>query len=482
MPSGLHALSDVPIAPDRQAMTRFLALLPEYDTSSFFEGIEKVPPGHIMTVSADRVSLRRYWNPAPAPLRYKRRSDYEEAIRESLDVAVEAMLRGAGNKVGSHLSSGLDSSAVTATAARLMGRSRSVVAYTATPREGYGASNLGDSIVDEWGLAAKVAGLYPNIEHVRVQTGPSSPVELLDKYFYLYQRPFLNLCNGVWAHAILADARQRGLQVFLTGRGGNSSFSYDGMVALPAMLRKGQLIRLAHSVALLRKRHIRWGTMTAQCLGPFLPDFAWRAVKRLRGRSHKLTDFTALHSDAASQLMASSKAGGVPLDPASRPTADAGEARRRIREFADSGNYNKAALGGWGIDYRDPASDRRLVELCLSIPAEEFLGPLPRDLARRTFADRLPREIVEERRKGYQAADWHEGFTAALPQIEEELERVFSAGGADDLLDSRKMKQLLASCPSDGWNDFANVQKYRMSLLRGISAGHFLRRAKGSNA
>jgi asparagine synthase (glutamine-hydrolysing) len=80
----------------------------------------------------------------------------------------------------------------------------------------------------------------------------------------------------------------------------------------------------------------------------------------------------------------------------------------------DQGNYNKGVLGGWGVDMRDPSADRRLVEFCLSVPPEQFLaGGVPRSLARRAFADRLPPEVLRERRKGYQAADWFEGMSVS---------------------------------------------------------------------
>ena len=54
------------------------------------------------------------------------------------------------------------------------------------------------------------------------------------------------------------------------------------------------------------------------------------------------------------------------------------------------------------------------MEYSLGIPTEEYLAKgIPRALARRALADRLPQAVLSEERKGYQAADWHEGLTAA---------------------------------------------------------------------
>jgi asparagine synthase (glutamine-hydrolysing) len=119
MPKGLHAIAEVPVAPDEEAMARFLALMPEEGTRTFFSGIERVPPAHLCIVTREGLSFRRYWNPASEPLRL-RREDYAEAVRAGLDQAVRSRLRGTGGRVATHLSGGLDSSAVTASAARLL--------------------------------------------------------------------------------------------------------------------------------------------------------------------------------------------------------------------------------------------------------------------------------------------------------------------------------------------------------------------------
>ena len=42
MPKGLHALPDVPYAPDEERIAEFLVLMPETGTQSFFLGIERV--------------------------------------------------------------------------------------------------------------------------------------------------------------------------------------------------------------------------------------------------------------------------------------------------------------------------------------------------------------------------------------------------------------------------------------------------------
>jgi asparagine synthase (glutamine-hydrolysing) len=149
----------------------------------------------------------------------------------------------------------------------------------------------------------------------------------------------------------------------------------------------------------------------------------------------------------------------------------------------DIGNGRKATLGGWGIDIRDPTADRRLIEFCLSVPTEQFFrNGVPRALARAALADRVPAEVLNERRRGLQAVDWHEGTTAAQAQILEEIARLEQNGPAVRALDLPRMRRLAENWPTEGWHREDIIEQYRLALLRGISVGHFLRRASGGNA
>jgi asparagine synthase (glutamine-hydrolysing) len=134
------------------------------------------------------------------------------------------------------------------------------------------------------------------------------------------------------------------------------------------------------------------------------------------------------------------------------------------------------------VDQRDPTADKRLVEYCLGVPMEAFLSQgVPRALARRALADRLPQSVLDERRKGYQAADWHVGLTAARGAIEEEVSRMTECGPAARTLDIGRLCAMIEDWPASGWERSGISDSYRLALLRGVSAGHFLRRASGGN-
>jgi asparagine synthase (glutamine-hydrolysing) len=482
MPKGLHALPEIPPAPDNEAVAGFLALIPEDGSETFFRGIEKVRSGEIVSVTRDGLRAARWWQPALKPLGLKRPEDYAEALRENFDRAVEARLRGTGSAVAAHLSGGLDSSAVAATAARLMapGGGR-VTAFTGAPREGYDGSEVSNAFTDEIPHAVEVAALYRNMDHVVVRNG-GSPFANLDRYFFVYERPVLNLCNAVWMHRIMDVARERGLRVLLSGARGNSSFSYDGMPLLTQLLTRGRMLRLARESLALVRNGTRVGTVAAQTLGPFVPTPLWQAIGRMRGKGRKLTDYTAISPDSAEAHRIAERAFERGLDVTYRPRRDPLEARLWTLRRVDVGNYNKGHLAGWGVDVRDPTSDRRLVEFCLAVPPDQYLrNGIRRALARTAFADRLPAAVVNESRKGYQAADWHEGIVAGREEAGEEIERIGACSEAGVTVDHGMMRRLVEEMPAEGWHKPATTRKYRMALLRGVSAGHFIRKAAGSN-
>jgi asparagine synthase (glutamine-hydrolysing) len=88
---------------------------------SSFADVRRLPPGHVLTVAAGDVAVRRYWQlPWEDEIRYRRRDDYVEHFRELLAVATADRLR--TDRVAVFMSGGLDSPTIAATAQRLLAR------------------------------------------------------------------------------------------------------------------------------------------------------------------------------------------------------------------------------------------------------------------------------------------------------------------------------------------------------------------------
>jgi asparagine synthase (glutamine-hydrolysing) len=226
-------------------VAELIVLMPEFGTRCFFKDIARVEPGHVVTVTRDGISSRRYWQPQRSNGRRLRSSDYVEGLRYHLDQATLSRLRGVNGAVGAQLSGGLDSGAVTATAARLLApRGGRVIAFTAVPRAGYDNPGFRNCLTDEGPLAATTAAMYPNVEHVLIRAADRSPLDGLDRELFLCDRPILNPCNAAWVTAIEQAAHQRDLRVLLVGLFGNMTATYDGLPLLSELLRTGSFVKL----------------------------------------------------------------------------------------------------------------------------------------------------------------------------------------------------------------------------------------------
>jgi len=485
MPKGLHALAAVPYEPDEDRIAEYLLLMPPTGTSSYFRGIERVLPGHVVTVTADGLTARRHWQPQIRPLRLRRTEDYCEALRAQLDQAVRCRLRGVKD-VGAHLSGGLDSSAVAATAARLLAPSEGrVIAFTAVPREGYDGPVPRHRFADEGHHAAATAALYPNMEHVLVRSEGKSPLDQLDRSFTVFDQPVINDCNLVWNNKILDLARDRKLTVVLNGGMGNLGLSYDGVALLAELFRAGRWLRLWREArVLVGPPGMRWRGVLAKTFGPWCPPRLWVWLNKIA--THDSFDpmtYSVISPDRFMELDLRGRARKEGLDLNYRPPKDGLAKRLWALKRSDGGNTNKGVLGCWHIDQRDPTSDVRLLEFCLSVPTEQFWhAGIQRALARRALADRLPKLILEETRRGQQSADWHETLTADRDRIAAEIRRLDSCPPAARALDLPRLHRLIENLPKDGWDRQEVFHSYYIALSRAVSVGHFLRRTTGTNA
>lgn len=440
MPTGLHGPGGIGCAVDKASLDAFLAHAPPAGTRSFFRGVERVPAGHVLTVSSAGERLRRYWRPCLDPLRLPRPDDYAEAARAHLDRAVADQSRRAEGRIGAHLSAGLDSAGVAATAARQLEAGSRLIAFTAVPPPGFAGTVPAGRFADEGPLAAATAARYGNIEHRLVSSDRPSPLADLGHGPILFQQPLPNPCNYGWAAAILEDARSMGVKVLLTGQAGNFTLSHSGTEWLAGLLARGRLLSLSGLAFDLMRGGWSLRRVAATSVGPLLR-------RRTAGRAD---DGAAQRLDALSRL--------------------------------DLGHFNKGILAGWGIDLRDPTADRRLVEFTLRIPSEAFLsGGIPRGLARQVLADRLPAAVLHEPRRGYQAADWAMRIDAARAEIEREVQAMLGAPDTAAPVDARRLLRLVRRWPSD-WRAPGIEQAYRIDLLRALSAWRFAQAGCGGNA
>jgi len=373
--------------------------------------------------------------------------------------------------IGAQLSGGLDSAAVAATAARLLGaEGRELTCFTAVPRTDYPGMASTTHFGDEGPTAAEVAALYPNIRHVLVESSATSFLDILDHNNNLYDHPCFGPSNEVWSNAIMAQAREHGITLLLNGNCGNSTLSYEGLPALSTWFRSGEWGTLARVAWQIRSAHnASMRLMLRHAVWPSLPFWLRRMTDpHMRGFT---LDYTPLHPEIVERLGLERDAlsdifGGSP---------DGRNALRTLLKYGDMSETSIAPQGGWQLDSRDPTYDRRVVEFCLTVPLEEFVrGGELRSLARRSMVGQLPSSTLKRTLRGRQSADWYLNLAAVRGRMGAEVERLRSSPLASRMLDLNRMASLIQSWPSDGFEGDAMRGSYHITLTRGLSVGRFL--------
>ena len=141
MPKGLHRLPFVGAEVDEDYIARYLTLANMPIEQTVFRNVQRLPSRLLAQHSVvRRRKLTRYWRTDHLQdLRLGSPEEYLDCFRERFDGAVRSRLRTRGG-IGAQLSGGLDSGAVAATAARLLGaEGRELTCFTAVPRPGFAA-------------------------------------------------------------------------------------------------------------------------------------------------------------------------------------------------------------------------------------------------------------------------------------------------------------------------------------------------------
>jgi asparagine synthase (glutamine-hydrolysing) len=485
----LLALPGVPRAIDEIALANFIAVNLREKRRTFYRGIERVPSRTLVAIDPDGARHREYWVPdfdAVPP--YAREEDYIERARELLDIAVASAIRDTP-RVAISTSGGLDSSAIAATAARL-GQAESITCFSvvAPPDLQIDVGPL--RYFDERDKLAALARMHRGLD-VRF-IAPDRPHHLADddtNYFVRAHRPALTpAMMGVGYHFMDAVVGA-GYRSLLIGNYGNFGLSWDGKFSLISLLRARRWRDFAHEMRAVGREGNRpiARVLATDLLMPTIPIGLRRLIYRLWGRD---PDSVARHSALNPAFIAEAglarqwRAEG--FDPWFLPV-DWNAARWRADRLFDYNQHARDTRGlseeVTGVEARDPHADRRLLEFTLSVPEPLFRRDgIPRSFARRVLADRLPGEILDERRRGANTPDWFRFLTARRQDIARDIERLDASPLARRLIDLPRLKTLMTQWPKDEHEAEQRVWEYRRALARAVHVGRFVRWVEGGNA
>ncbi len=481
----LTVLPDVAYALNLDVIADMLASNPADSTRTFVREISELPLASRLIVTRDQVHIERYWAPDYGrETRLERDEDYVEAFRALFDRVMSDNLRTL-SPVGVMMSGGLDSAAIGATAARqLQPRGERVTAFTEVPRAGFADAVIPRRYADETPYVEAIAAMYSNLDVEWVRQGDKNLLHDDENYLQHHDGPFGTAANRVWWEMILREAGARGIQTVLDGMQGNVAFSWNGSGLLAELVRQGkwrQARREARFATQSGEQNAAWRALVRGGIVPQLPAslrqkfVGWRQSKA-EAQHEGLSPL--VHPDFAREFDLKQRRAAADDFMVSIVGVQTPEIRWSYFLLGNGFGSVHAAHGArFGVDTRRPLCDIRLVEWCIGVPeAQCKRDGQARFLVRRAMADRLPPLIINNRKRGLQAADWLEHLRAARPAIAAEIERIERSPTANSVMDVAQLRRLFEELPADlkpeAWQA---VGKYRVTLEHGVMFGRYLR-------
>ncbi|HVZ52485.1 MAG TPA: asparagine synthase-related protein [Pseudolabrys sp.] len=482
----LLAMPDVPREIDELGLADLLALNQHGVRNTAYRGIERTPARSLLTFDPAGARRRYYWTPdfnAPPP--YRRDEDYVARARELFDRAVKDAAAGADD-IAISASGGLDSSAIAATLARL-GGSRRITCYTLLPRADADVPVGTVMYRDERSKVEALARMYPSLEVEFLTRDTLHPYDEDPARFFAHALlPRMGGMAPGGAGFMIDHMRRHPLVLY--GIFGNLGLSWPGDFALLDLLRRGRWARFTRELPRFA-RHRRQSiadTLISNVVKPAMPPGLRRLVRRMRGQDpDNIAAWSALNPDfiARHDLPRRWREQGQSalFDIEARDLA-----RWRTWALFDRVGADRDNLD-WveqlhGNEVRDPHADRRLLEFALAVPEHVYCRDgVPRSFARAVFADRLPREIVAEVRRGSNNLEWFRFLDMKKPMIAREIERIEASATARRLIDIPRLKRLLDEWPQDAKAAHRRRLEYNAVLARGVHVGNFVRWVEGSN-
>jgi asparagine synthase (glutamine-hydrolysing) len=186
--------------------------------STFFSGIQRLPPAHSLSISKSSDCFLKYWQLDPdRETYYPNPDDYAARLKEEFTQAVRRRLRSA-YPVGSTLSGGLDSSSIACTARDILHAESndSLNTYSAIFQDAPNAdeSDYIKAVVDQGGV---------NPHYLHPDRG--TPFPDLEQVIRIFDEPFEGM-NYFMPWAIYRSAHEHGVRVLLDGSDGDTTISH----------------------------------------------------------------------------------------------------------------------------------------------------------------------------------------------------------------------------------------------------------------
>lgn len=409
-PKAILVLSQVPYRINDGRIADFLVPQLEWIdyTSTFFEDIYRLPPGHKAVVARDGLLVEEYWKPEPGPkLGQMSDEDYRDGFLEVFSRAVESRLRTPAGTIGSMLSGGVDSGSVVVVARDVLASKQAEPLNTlSATRRRYVDCAESRAIA----AAVKMPSISPTLVYLE-DVG-----EHFESLLSGNAEPFDG--EAMILKAIYLAANAQGLRVVLDGAGGDVILSEGSYIA--RLLRHGRFLRAFSEIA---GESRFWGgdMLVSDCLKHVRTAFVPEILKTLfRDASHGRRVDEYLKTSFISQELARS----VDIEgrfermrqlvPNGWVDDYAVERSVVIRPSVTAGRERYARLASaLAVEARDPFLDKRVVDFCTRLPGRlRQRDGWPKIILRDIMAGKLPDDARWQRGKPH--IGWL--FNAAVTQ------------------------------------------------------------------
>lgn len=393
-PKGVLAAPGVPRRLNRAKIARMahLMFMAMEKAESYYQDVVQLPPATLLVVEAGRLHPHTYWQPDPTRrLPYRTDAEIIEALRDLLFRVTAAQTRSA-YPLGTLLSGGMDSSSVTAVAARVLHeQGRGLTSLSVVLPRGHDLP-----VQDERAYIDLFQGT-PGLEMADVTAEGYGPFDTLSEAVVGHDGPPLTSRHYVYS-AIMDAAAARNIRLIFDGLGGEFGVTSYAPGYLGELLMTGQwrtLLGNARPLVQFQKTTLL-RVLVKSALLPFLPVPVQSLVQRGRktapvpwlGPMFLQSDFVRQELGeelARVQAQAAKPLRGVPDHRANDVMA---------LQRATGAQTNTFFRGYPQAEFVYPLSDRRVLEFCLAAPGHlKMQRGYPRSLARLALDGILPPAI-----------------------------------------------------------------------------------------
>ena len=402
-----------------------------YPGNTPFEKINQVPAGYsvVFRMHGSSVTISRhcYWELKKMKmLKLNTQEEYKELFIKTLTECIQSVLRSDRNTAIT-LSSGLDSSSVACVAAQLLDKeNKKLYSYTSIPIPEFNEEMNPYFIIDESEGVKCICSTYKNIEPEFVRCEGKNAYSELKRLVQYLEFPHKSRQNMVWLDEIYDRAASNGCKVILKGQFGNMTISQGKLYnRIYDEISHFRLMTAYNEMKLYCKNNNYARKMVLKRLVEEFMNELWHSQNRFEDsvirkellERYKIINHINRNFKNGQHFLRSKSLDNIIYS----------------MSFIQLGAIDTRFGLYHGVIIRDPLKDKRMIELCASMPSKCFVHDgTERAVVRKYMRGIVPDKILDiVNQRGLQSADY-------ITRLRLDWDRI-----RKDMLDALEKPQLL---------------------------------------